>query len=75
MDGGKIIFREIAAADTGLVRDENDAIACVAKAFQACDGAFGKFDSGGIGEVFLIDDEGIIAINEDVIFQFTIHNL
>ena len=67
MDGGKIIFREIAAADTGLIRDENDAITCVAETFQACDGALGEFNSGGIGEVFLIDDERIIAIDEDVI--------
>ena len=68
MDGGKIIFREIAAADTGLIRDENDAIACVTKAFQAFDGAFGEFDSGGIGEVFLVDDERVITIDEDVVF-------
>ena len=72
MDGGKIVFREIAAANAGLVCDENDAVACVAKAFQAVDGAFGEFDSGGIGELFLINDERVIAIDEDVVF--VIHN-
>ena len=27
VDGGEVVFREIAAADAGLVRDENDAVA------------------------------------------------
>ncbi len=72
MDGGKIVLREITTSDAGLVGDEDDAITCIAKSLQTCDGAFGKFDSGGIGEIFLIDDERVVAVNENVVF--IIHN-
>ena len=72
VDGGEVVFREIATADAGLVRDENDAVACVAKSLQAIDGAFGEFHSGWIREVFLVDDERVVAIDENVVF--VIHN-
>ena len=68
MNGGEIVFREIAAADTGLVGDENDAVSRVMETFQTCDGTFGKFNSGRIGEVSFVDDNRVIAVKEDVIF-------
>ena len=72
MDGGEIVFREIATADAGLVGDENDAVACVAETLKTCDRAIWKFNSGRIGEVSFVDDNRVIAVDEDVIF--IIHN-
>ena len=68
VDGGEVVFCEITTADAGLVRDENDAVACVAKSLQAIDSAFGEFHSGWIREVFLVDDERVVTINENIVF-------
>ena len=64
-DGG---FVEHAAGDAGLVGDDDEAVAEAAEGGEGGGGAGEEFDLGGIAEVTIVVDEGVVAVEKDGAF-------
>lgn len=63
------VHGEIAAADAGLIREEEEFVAEIASAAQALDDAWEQLYAGGIREVMFVDDERAIAVEKKRLHQ------
>jgi len=64
VDGLDGVFVEHAAGDAGLVGDDDEAVVECADGGEGGGGAGEEFDLGGVAEVTIIVDDGVVAVEE-----------